>query len=177
MTTLRLATLACLSAALCLSTPALAARVTEVPVSVSGAWVREAPPTATALAGYMTIKNPLKRNLTLSGVKSPLFKEVQLHTVSTQDGMMRMTRVPSFTLAAGGTLTFKSGSSHLMLMGPKKALKGGDVVPLVLDFGKDGQRRLNVKVMAHGQGPAPAGASPAPAHDHGHEHGHDGHHH
>jgi copper(I)-binding protein len=125
-------------------------RMTEVPVSVTDAWIREAPPGASAMAAYMLVVNPSKKGLNLTRVTSPAFGEVQMHVSEVKDGMTRMKQVPGFSLPAGAKLVFKPGGNHLMLLKPKKALKQGDVVPLVLEFDKAGVRSLQVKVLAQG---------------------------
>ena len=128
-------------------------RMTEVPVSVNDAWIREAPPGATTMAAYMLVLNPTKRPLQLTHVTSPAFGEVQMHGVEVKDGLTKMRQVPGFTLGPGARLLFKPGGNHLMLLNPKKALKSGDIVPMVLEFGtngKDGRRSLQIKVMAQG---------------------------
>jgi copper(I)-binding protein len=125
-------------------------RMTEVPVSVTDAWIREAPPGASAMAAYMLVVNPSKKGLNLTRVTSPAFGEVQMHVSEVKDGLARMRQVPGFTLGPGQRLVFKPGGNHLMLLKPKKALKQGDVVPLVLEFDKAGVRSLQVKVLAQG---------------------------
>ena len=76
-----------------------------------------------------------------------------MHVVEVKDGLTKMRQVPGFTLGPGARLLFKPGGNHLMLLNPKKPLKSGDIVPLILEFGpggKDGRRSLQIKVMAKG---------------------------
>jgi periplasmic copper chaperone A len=125
----------------------------EVPVMVTDAWIREAPPGATAMAGYMLVFNPTKHTLALTHVTSPAFEEVQMHVSLVEDGLSKMKEVPGFTIPPGGRLLFKPGGNHLMLLNPKRPLKTGDIVPLVLSFGpggKAGHRSLQVKVLTQG---------------------------
>lgn len=124
--------------------------ITETPVSVNDAWIREAPPGALALAAYMLVVNFGKKELQLTKVTSPTFEEVQMHVVETKDGMTKMRAVPGFTLAPAARLVFKPGGNHLMLMKPKKQLKAGDVVPMTLWFGPGGHRSIQVKVLQQG---------------------------
>jgi copper(I)-binding protein len=130
--------------------PAKVTRLTEVPVSVTDAWIREAPPGARAMAGYMLIVNLGTKELTLTGVSCPNFEEVQMHVTKVEDGMTKMKQVPGFSLTPGARLVFKPGGSHLMLMRPKKELKQGDIVPMVLEFDGGGRRSLQVKVLQKG---------------------------
>lgn len=125
-------------------------RVTEVPVSVTDAWIRLAPPGANVMAAYMLVVNLSNKGLKLTGVTSPSFEEVQMHVSEVKDGMTLMREVPGFTLGPGAHLVFKPGGSHLMLMSPKRVLKEGDIVPLVLHFDKAGIRSLQVRVLPKG---------------------------
>ena len=127
------------------------------------AWVREAPPSAPAMAGYLTVVNPSKEALTLVGATSPQFGEVQMHEVVAVDGMMKMQQVKQLVVPAKGKLAFAPGSTHLMLMQPKKPLKAGDAVEIVLLWSPKG--KTTVKTAVRGRN----AASPAPA---GHEHHH-----
>lgn len=132
-------------------------------VRAEGAWVREAPPSATALAGYMTIENPSGETLTLVGATSPQFREVQMHEIVTQDGMTRMQQIKQLSVAPKGTLSFKPGSTHLMLIGPKQPLKAGDPVEIVLQWSPKGKTTVKTSVRGRDTRPAaPAGGG----HDH-----------
>lgn len=142
------------------ASPALAARPVKpapvapkpvsAPVTVSGAWIREAPPGAHALGGYLTLTNTSKQPLVLEGITSPLFESIEMHNVVEQDGRMRMQQAERFEIPAGGTLVFKPRDRHFMLMGPKKELHAGDRVPLTLNFGKAGTCTLTVEVKRPG---------------------------
>lgn len=111
--------------------------------AVTDAWVREAPPGATAMAGYLTVTNPTDKALTLTGGTSPQFREVQMHEVVEDNGMSHMVQVKQLAVPAKGTLAFAPGGTHLMLIGPKAPLKGGAPVQLTLTFA--GGTKLVVK--------------------------------
>jgi hypothetical protein len=59
-----------------------------------------------------------------------------------------MKRVTSVAVPAGGEVTFKPGSYHVMLIGLKKPLKAGDAVELHLRFEKAGTIDVNAPVRA-----------------------------
>ncbi|MFN3429700.1 MAG: copper chaperone PCu(A)C [Candidatus Sericytochromatia bacterium] len=130
-------------------------------VAIAGAWVREAPPGARALGGYMTVTNQGKKPLTLKGVSSPLFGSVEMHTIVQEEGRMRMKQVMELAIAPGASLQLKPGDKHLMLMQPKQTVKAGQKVTMTLDFGKDGTHKLDVEVKR----PVPA-ADPHAGHNH-----------
>lgn len=136
-----------------LASPAIAHGAPAQPkaelVAVSAGWVREAPPGAAMMAAYLTLANKGTQPLTLDGVKSPLFKEVQMHTVVHEEGRESMKQVPSFTIPAAGSLVFQPGGNHFMLMHPTQPLKVGNKVPFELAFGKAGVQRIVLEVKPH----------------------------
>ena len=127
-------------------------------------WVREAPPTATAMAGYLTVVNPSDEALTLVGATSPQFGEVQMHEIVTEGGMTKMQQVMRLAVPAKGRLEFKPGATHLMLLRPKAPLKAGAHVELVLLWGPKGKTTVHTAVRGRGEQPSAAPAG------HGHHH-------
>jgi copper(I)-binding protein len=148
------------------TTPAVSAVVIEAP------WVREAPPGAEAMAGYMTLRNTGKQALKLLSAKSPQFKSVELHEVITVNGMARMQEVKELLLPAGGTLAFEPGSTHIMLIGPKKPLVAGDKVHVTLRLSNGREVSSTLPVRArHEQKTAPHSHPGHEGHgDHDHDH-------
>ena len=106
-------------------------------VKITDAWVRLPPPGAQIAAAYLTLES--KQTLSLSNVTSPAAEVVEMHSMSTKNGVMEMRQLSALTLPAGKPLTLEPGGLHLMLINPKKPLKEGDKVPLVLHF-KQGKR-------------------------------------
>lgn len=132
-------------------------------LQVTDAWIPEAPPVARVMAAYLTLNNPSDKNLTLTSVSSPDFKRVEMHRTENKDGMSRMVRQNNVEIPAKGRTEFKPGGLHLMLMQPKRAIKKGDTVMLVLTVDK---QTLSVK----------ATVKEATLDDHS-AHGHHHHHH
>ena len=102
------------------------------------AWIREAPPGATALAGYLVLHNHGSEDRTLVAANSRAFDSVMLHRTVMEDGVAKMVHQHTITLPAGESLTFKPNDYHLMLMRPKHSLKAGDKVDISLEF-KNGE--------------------------------------
>ena len=125
--------------ALLLIQPAIAA---TNPVAVHGAWVREAPPGTEVMAAYLVLKNPSARPQTLRRATSPQFGRVEIHRTELHDGMASMVPQDHVTIPARGRLSFAPESYHLMLIGPRRALRAGDRVTLILHF--DGVPPLRV---------------------------------
>lgn len=96
--------------------------------STVGAWVREAPPNAGALAGYVTIINHTDQDRTLVSASSTQFNAVEIHRTIVEEGVAKMRRQKDLPIPAGGSLVLEPGSYHLMLMSPKSAFKADDLI-------------------------------------------------
>jgi len=105
------------------------------PLEIVDAWIREAPPNATALAGYMQVINHTDTDKHLVTANSTDFKVVEFHRSVEKNGVYRMVRHKKLTIPANGTLELKPGDFHLMLITPHKKLKEGDTttINLMLD--------------------------------------------
>ena len=101
------------------------------------AQVREGPPNAHVLAGFLTIKNNGGRLEELLGAESSAFEKVEIHMTYLDNGMMRMKQVPIMKVAPGQTIQFKPGGFHLMLINPKHAIKAGDAIEIMLHTNND----------------------------------------
>ena len=112
-------------------------------LSVHDAFIPEAPPRVTALAGYMTIDNGTAQARTLAGASSEVFERIEIHnTVYDKDsGLASMVRVERIAIQPRDRFLFQPGGYHLMLIHPKRALKDGDRIPINLMFA-DGLRLM-----------------------------------
>jgi copper(I)-binding protein len=95
---------------------------------VTSGWIREAPPSATTLAGYATLENSGNETLTITSITTPVAELAQLHETTLKDGMMQMRMLSSLALPAGGSVTLAPGGKHLMLTGLKRLPKAGEQV-------------------------------------------------
>lgn len=107
---------------------------------VTSAWIRNAPPGAPVLAGYMTIRNHSLQDVTLVGAESPVFENAMIHHSEQANGVVGMRHLPRVDIKANAILVFQPGGYHLMLMQPKRPLRTGDRVPITLRFA-DGSRQ------------------------------------
>ena len=48
-------------------------------IELQEAWISEAPPTVSVLAGYLRIINNMDKAVELSGVSSPIFESIEIH--------------------------------------------------------------------------------------------------
>ncbi|HSF49075.1 MAG TPA: copper chaperone PCu(A)C, partial [Burkholderiales bacterium] len=77
-----------------------------------------------------------------------------LHTMTVEEGVMRMRRLERLPIAGNQTIRLEPGGTHLMLLGVKAPLKAGEKVPLELLVEQDG-RQTRVKIEADVRALAP----------------------
>lgn len=97
--------------------------------AVSDAWVRLNPVPGRPSAGYLTIRGGAKAD-TLLRVTAPGAR-IELHSMSMDGGVMKMAKLDTVAVPAGGTASFMPGGNHLMIYGLTAAVK---TLPLTLEF-------------------------------------------
>lgn len=100
-------------------------------LSVYDAWIRNAPPGATMMAGYATLKNEGDAPIKVLTVQSDAFRQSSIHETVVERGVARMRELPRIDLAPGATVEMKPGGAHLMLSEPRHAIRDGDKVHMV----------------------------------------------
>ena len=115
-------------------------------IQVSGGWIRATAPGQDQGGADLTITS--KQAATLVGAASPVCESVQLHTMTSEGGMMRMREVKSIELPAGKRVNLRDSGYHLMLIGLKAPLKEGEKVPLTLSIKVGKQDIVKVKAEA-----------------------------
>ena len=85
---------------------------------------------------------------------------MQIHTVDMADGVMRMRELEDgLDVPAGGSVTLRPGSFHIMLMQLDQPLQQGETVPVTLTFEKAGPVEIELAIQPVGsQGPTTQGA-------------------
>lgn len=127
---------------------AAAAPLWAAGIDVQNAWVREAPPGAKVMAGYMDLRNSSSQPQRLTAVQSPQFAHVEMHRSEMHDGMAHMMAMPDIAVDAGSTVQLAPGGLHLMLMEPRQPLPAGSQVELTLEFADGSRETLQVDVRA-----------------------------
>jgi copper(I)-binding protein len=92
----------------------------------------------------------------LISATSTVSDDVQLHTMTMDNNVMRMREVKQIDVPANGVVELKPGGLHLMFMNIKAPLKSGELVPVKLKFAKAGEVEVKMPVNAprgHGHGP------------------------
>lgn len=117
-------------------------------LAINHAWIREAPPGAPMLAGYLCLDNRSNKALTITGVESPAFSHIMMHRTEITDGMARMLRQNEVTIPAGKQVCLEPGGLHLMIPAPEQRLVAGDQVELILQFSDGHLEHLQIPVKA-----------------------------
>ncbi len=132
-------------------------------------WSRATPGGAKVAAGYVTVENKGAAPDRLISASAEISDKADIHEVGMKDGVMSMKRVDGIAVPAGGSLTLKPGSYHVMFTGLKRPLKEGETFPGSLTFEKAG--KIAVEYTVEGMGAAapsmPGTADPAAPMDHG----------
>lgn len=107
-------------------------------ISVSQAWIPEAPPGAQAMGAFMTINNNGDQAVHIIKAHADHFDRVELHQSIEVNGMHQMIAQESLTVPAHGQLQLKPGSYHIMLIGIQQPYHAGDhvLIELTLDNGQ-----------------------------------------
>lgn len=127
---------------------------------VSNTWIREAPPNAKVLAGYMDLMNHGDKAITITADVSDDFERIEIHDMSMDKGMMKMKKLDTLEIPPHGTVKLQPGGMHMMLINPKKRLRDGDQAMIAIKLDNGERKELLVKVKkVHGEG-----------HSHSHSH-------
>lgn len=107
---------------------------------VENAWARATAPGQDTAMVDLTITG--KQAATLVSISSPASKVVELHSMTHEQGMMKMREVKMMDLPAGEPINLGKRGYHLMLIGLSVPLKVGDTVPLTLGLKVEGQQNV-----------------------------------
>lgn len=126
------------------------------------AWVRATPPNAKVAGGFVEIRNSGKSADRLLSASSDAAERVEIHEMKMSGELMQMRQLTEgLVIPAGQSVQLKPGSTHLMLIAPKRAIAEGQKVAITLVFEKAGQQTLEFTAAKQ----APESASEA-AHHH-----------
>ena len=117
-----------LALAAALPSPARAADV-----SAETAWARASAGPARNGAVYVTLVNR-GADAALVGAETPASARAELHSHVRDGDVVRMRRIDSVALPAGGRVALAPGGVHLMLLGLTAPLEEGASFPLTLRF-------------------------------------------
>jgi copper(I)-binding protein len=127
-------------------------------VEVQKAWARATPGDAKAAALYMTLINKGTAEDRLVSVSTPAAGKAELHSSTTENGVMHMRPVEALGVKPGTPTVLKPGGYHVMLMDLKGPLVAGQTFAVTLTFEKAGKVEATAtveKVGAMGPGAMP----------------------
>jgi periplasmic copper chaperone A len=154
-----LATGLALASAQLLSAPAQAADYDVGSIHIAQPWARATPKGTSSGAAYMTIINNGKTADRVSCVSSDVSAQCQIHTMTMDNGVMKMRPVEGgLEIKPGETVTLKPSSFHVMLEDLKHPLEQGKTVKATLKFENAGTINVEFPIAAIG---AAAPGSPA----------------
>jgi len=142
-----------------------AAQVCAGEVAVSAAWARATAPGQDSAAVYLRITS--QQQASIVAVSSPAADSAEMHSMTHDNGMMKMRELEALPLPAKQEVVLGSGGNHIMLTGLKQPLKAGGSVPLTLTVQFADQRREKVAVKAEVK-PLTASHDKHKHHDHQH---------
>lgn len=114
-------------------------------------WSRALPPSAPNGGAYFTVHNASESGDRLVAVSTPRAAKAELHTHLMLGEVMKMQKIDSISIPAGGEVRFAPGGNHVMLFGLTQPLVAGERFPLTLEFEKAG--KVDVEISIEAQAP------------------------
>ena len=129
------------------------------PIHIAQAWARTTPKNASSGAAYLTVTNSGTAPDRMSCAGSDAAGQCQIHTMSMENGVMKMRPVDGgLEIRPGETVILKPGADHLMLTQLKHPLETGSTIAATLQFEKAGTVKVDVPVLAMGAAAPGSGA-------------------
>lgn len=108
-------------------------------VKLTDAWVRASNPGQSVGAAYVTLTSP--QDVTLVYIETERAGSVEMHSMTMQNGIMKMRSMEELPVPAGKPVKLAPGGLHLMLFELPKPFKAGEQVKFRLCF-KDKQGKI-----------------------------------
>ena len=123
-----------------------AAKDDEVPIRMVDPWVRATVAGQSSSAGYIEFHS--SKPMKLVKVTSPQAGSVQIHTMSHENGVMRMSELAVLDIPANATIKLEPNKMHLMLNDLKAPLVAGDEATLSFTFELADKTTLQLNALA-----------------------------
>lgn len=115
-------------------------------VQVKDAWSRATAPGQEVGMVGMVITS--QKDARLIAVSSPVSASTEIHSMTMDNGVMKMRQLENLALPAKEAVTLGMEGNHLMLIDLKHALKAGEEIPLTLTVQFGDKSKKKVKVIA-----------------------------
>ena len=120
-------------------------------IHITQPWARATPKGASSGAAYMTITNNGKTPDRVSCVSSDVSAECQIHTMTMDNGVMKMRPVTGgLEIKPGQTVELTPSGYHVMLVGLKHQLEKGQHFKATLEFAKAGKVEVDFAIEGVG---------------------------
>jgi periplasmic copper chaperone A len=148
--------------------PAFAADYDVGSIHISQPWARATPKGASSGAAYMTITNKGSAPDRVSCVSSDVSAKCQIHSMTMDNGVMKMRPVEGgLEVKPGETVTLKPSGFHVMLVDLKQPLQQGKTAEATLKFENAGTVKVEFPIAAIGASAPGAPAGGGMMMDHG----------
>jgi len=115
-------------------------------VTISDAWARATAPGQDSAAVALHITS--QKEASIVAVSCAIAKTAEIHSMTHENGMMKMRALDAFPLKARQEVALGSDGNHIMLVGLKKPLNAGDSVPLTLTLQFADKSKEKIEVQA-----------------------------
>lgn len=115
-------------------------------ITISGAWTRTTAPGQESAAMQFSITS--KKEALLVAISSPVAGDVEMHSMTHDNGVMKMHAIESLPLPAGKAVDLGASGNHIMLLNLKKPLKAGESVPFTVTVQFADKQKVTVKAKA-----------------------------
>lgn len=115
-------------------------------INITDNWVRATAEGQDVGAAYMTITSASDKSLVK--VESSVTDSVEIHSMSMENGVMKMRMLEQLDLKANTPNKLAPGGFHLMLFDLNKQLKAGETVSFTLHFKNQAGKESLVKVSS-----------------------------
>ena len=97
-----------------------------------------------------------KKEARLVAIVSPVAGAVEIHSMTHDNGVMKMRAIEFLQLPAGKMVKLGASGNHVMLLNLKNSLKAGDNVPLTItvEFADKRKEKINVNVEVKSLSPS-----------------------
>ena len=109
-------------------------------ITISRGFIKLPRPGVDVTAGFATIK--ANAELKVMNVFNKNFKNIELHSMRMNFGVMEMRKLIEPRLGPNSPLVLSPGNDHLMLFGIKKKLKSGEKLDLTFLFKDDKDKKI-----------------------------------
>ena len=125
---------------------AMSAAAADLGITVSDAWGRATAPGQDS--GSIQFSITSNKAAKLVAIASPAAGAVEIHSMTHENGKMKMRAVEFINLPAGKAVDLGKSGNHLMLLNLKQPLKAGDSVPLTLTVEFADKHKVTVDAKA-----------------------------